>query len=163
LLLGADPVVPANGLGSAMFSAGYGNRTGTLPPEGSLALRGALMVDLNRSFGLGMEAGFYLIEQESISGPYNNYPLSESVFHFGAIAQYLFGTGSFRPYVQTGAGYYSWNNNFLGASAGGGVRYQTENFSCFYFIEGRWHDNIQILSEPSPGFYTFSAGVGVPW
>ena len=149
-------------MGSVLPCSQPATATGSLPPEGSLALRGTLMVDLNRSFGLGMEAGFYVIEAESLSG-LDEYTLTKSVFHFGALAQYLFGTGSFRPYVQIGAGYYSWNNNFLGASAGGGVRYQPENFGCFCFIEGRWHDNIQILVEPSPGFYTFSAGAGVPW
>jgi len=162
VLLGADPIVPANGLGSTSFSAGYGNRIGRDTPDGSLALRGALMVDLTRSFGLGMEAGVYLIEQESPELLYE-YPLSKSVFHFGALAQYLFGTAPIRPYLQIGAGHYRWNTNFLGASVGGGVRYQPGDFGYFGFIEGRWHDNIQRLGLPSPGFYTISAGAGVSW
>ncbi len=145
-----------------MFSVGYGNRTGSNPPGGSLALRGALMVDLSISFALGMEAGFYLIEQEPLPTIYE-YPTTKSIFHFGAVAQYLFGTGSIRPYLQVGAGHYTWNTNFLGASAGGGVRYQPENFGYLLFIEGRWHDNIQNLGVPSPGFYTISAGAGVSW
>ena len=162
LFLGTDPVIPANNLGSATFSAGYGNRTGNDPPGGSLVLKGALMIDMWRSFGLGLEAGFYMIEQESLQ-TVADYPLTESIVHLGALAQYTFGTGPLRPYLQAGIGRYTWGSDFLGASGGGGVRYQPDYFGYFGFIEGRWHENLQNQGIPSPGFYTISAGAGVSW
>ena len=162
ILLGINPRVAPDRMSTLTFSGGYGNRTGNNVSSGSIVVRTSLAVNLTQSLEVGLDGGFYNIEQEEYPGG-EEYPLKKSIIHAGVIGRYIFPYSGLRFFLEIGSGYYSWNQNFFGYSAGGGMRYHSAGSSHFYFLEGKWHDNIQNLSEPSPGFYSITAGVGLIW
>lgn len=158
----ANPRVAPDRMSTFTFSGGYCNRTGNNVQSGSLALKTSLAVNLTHSLEVGLDAGFYNIEQEECPGG-EEYSLKKGITHAGITGRYIFPCSRLRFFLEIGSGYYSWNQNFLGYSAGGGMRYYSAGSSHFCFLEGKWHDNIQNLSEPSPGFYSITAGVGLSW
>jgi len=162
ILLSIDPHVAPDRMSTFTFSGGYGNRTGNNIVSGSIALRTNLVVHLTRSLEVGLDGGFYNIEQEGSPG-YEEYPMKKGIIHAGIIGRYISPGSILRFFLEIGSGYYSWNQNFLGYSAGGGMRCYPAGSSHFYFLEGKWHDNIQNLCEPSPGFYSITAGLGLSW
>jgi hypothetical protein len=162
VLFAANPRVAPDRMSTFTFSGGYGNRTGSNVGSGSIALRTNLVAHLSRSLEAGLDGGFYYIEQEQYPGG-EEYPLKQSIIHAGIIGRYLSQGSKWRIFLEIGSGYYSWNQNFLGYSAGGGMRYYPGGSNQFYFLEGKWHDNIQHLCEPSPGFYSITAGLGSSW
>ena len=162
IFIGLTPRVAPDRMSTFTFSGGYTNRTGSNVPSGSIALKTSLVVNITHSLEAGLEGGFYNIEQEDYPGG-EEYPLKKGVIHAGVIGRYIFPCSGLRFFLEIGSGYYSWNQNFLGYSTGGGMRYYSAGSSHFYFLEGKWHDNIQNLSEPSPGFYSITAGLGLSW
>jgi|GEM_PF-2486127 len=162
ILSGINPRVAPDRMSTFTFSGGYGNRTGSNAVSGSIALRTNLVVHISRSLEVGLDGGFYDIEQEDFPG-WGDFPLRKGIIHAGIIGRYITPGSRWKMFLEIGSGYYSWNQNFLGYSTGGGIRYVPDVSSHFYFLEGKWHDNIQNLSEPSPGFYSITAGLGLSW
>lgn len=162
VLTGINPGVAPDRMSTFTFSGGYGNRTGSNAVSGSIALRTNLVVHLSKSLEIGLDGGFYNIEQERCPGVIDN-TLKTGIIHAGVIGRYMSQGSRWRYFMEVGSGFYSWNQNFVGYSTGGGIRYYPAESNYFYCLEGKWHDNIQILSEPSPGFYTIAAGVGLSW
>ncbi|MCK5115304.1 MAG: hypothetical protein KAR44_01810 [Candidatus Aegiribacteria sp.] len=162
ILTGINPRVAPDRMSTFTFSGGYGNRTGSNVVSGSIALRTNLVVHLSNSLEIGLNGGLYCIEQEQYPGG-EDYPLKNGIIHAGVIGRYISQGSRWRFFMEIGSGYYSWNQNFLGYSTGGGIRYYPAGSNYFYCLEGKWHDNIQNLSEPSPGFYTITAGLGFSW
>ena len=162
ILIGVSPRVAPDRMSTFTFSGGYSNRAGSNAVSGSIALRTNLVVHLSHSLEVGLDGGFYNIEQEEFPGG-EEYPLKRGIIHAGIIGRYISPGPGLRFFLEIGSGYYSWNQNFLGYSAGGGMRYYPAGSNQFYFLEGKWHDNIQNLSEPSPGFYSMTAGWGLSW
>ncbi|MCK5036528.1 MAG: hypothetical protein KAS73_11590 [Candidatus Sabulitectum sp.] len=162
ILTGINPRVSPDRMSTFTLSGGYGNRTGSNAVSGSIAMRTNLVVHLSKSLEIGLDGGFYNIEQEQYPGT-EEYPLTKGIIHAGAIGRYISQGSRWRFFMEIGSGFYSWNQSFLGYSTGGGIRYYPAGSDYFYRLEGKWHDNIQILSEPSPGFYTITAGLGLSW
>ena len=162
ILTGVNPRVAPDRMSTLTLSAGYGNRTGSSGVSGSIALRTNLVVHLSKSLEIGLDGGVYNIEQEQCPG-LEEYSLKKGIIHAGAIGRYITQGARWRSFMEIGCGYYSWNQNFLGYSSGGGLRYYPAESNYFYCLEGKWHDNIQNLSEPSPGFFTITAGLGLSW
>ncbi len=162
ILAGINPRVAPDRMSTFTFSGGYGNRTGSNVVSGSIALRTNLVVHLTPFLEIGLDGGFYNIEQEDFPGG-ENLPLKKGIIHAGIIGRYISPGSRLRIFLEIGSGYYSWNQNFLGYSAGAGIRYVPAISSHFYFLCGKWHDNIQNLTEPSPGFYSITAGLGLSW
>jgi len=162
ILTGINPRVAPDRMSTFTISGGYGNRTGSNAGSGSIAIRTNLVVHLSKSVEIGLDGGIYNIEQEQSPG-WEDYSLKKGMIHAGAIGRYIFQGTRWRPFMEIGCGFYSWNQNFLGYSSGGGLRYYPTESNYFYCLQGKWHDNIQILSESSPGFYTVTAGLGLSW
>ncbi len=162
ILTGLNPRVAPDRMSTFTLSGGYTNRTGNNVPSGSIALKTSLVVNLTHSLEAGLEGGFYNIEPEEIPG-FEEYTLKNRIIHAGIVGRYIIPCSGLRFFLEIGSGYYSWNQNFLGYSTGGGIRYSPAGSSHFYFLDGKWHDNIQNLSEPSPGFYSITAGLGLSW
>ena len=163
ILTGINPRVAPDRMSTFTFSGGYGNRTGSNVVSGSIALRTNLVVHLSNSLEIGLDGGFYNIEREQIPG-WEDLPVKNNgIIHAGVIGRYISQVSRWRFFMEIGSGYYAWNQTFLGFSAGGGIRYYPAGSNHFYCLEGKWHDNIQNLGEPSPGFYTITAGFGLSW
>lgn len=164
IITGISPRVAPDRMSTFTLSGGYGNRTGSNAVPGSIAIRTNLVVHLSKSLEIGLDGGVYNIEEEQGPAWENHYySLKKGIIHAGAIGRYISQGSRWKHFMEIGCGYYAWNQNFLGYSAGGGLRYYPAESSYFYCLEGKWHDNIQILSEPSPGFYTITAGLGLSW
>jgi hypothetical protein len=153
--------------GSTGLGIGYSRCIASGSVSGSIASRANFWWDIHRCVSFGPEITYYhclsFRTRRSHEKTQEEYGRSSAAWQVGAATKLVIIHRTVSPFIVGGLSFYSWNQAFLGASAGVGVKIAPGASPYEFYIDYRYHDNIQNLSEHSPPFITIMCGMMLKW